>query len=60
MAKKKDKPVAFCTFCLRPYTDFDHLVSASSYGSIGQHVSYRIVGVGLLCSVRIGLTYQTV
>ena len=30
MAKKKDKPVAFCTFCLRPYTDFDHLVSASS------------------------------
>ena len=29
MAKKKDKPVAFCTFCLRPYTDFNHLVSAN-------------------------------
>ena len=29
MAKKKDKPVAFCTFCLRPYTDFSHLVSAN-------------------------------
>ena len=30
MAKKKEKPVAFCTFCLRPYTDFDHLFSESS------------------------------
>ena len=29
MAKKREKPVAFCTFCLRPYTDFNHLVSAN-------------------------------
>ncbi len=29
MSKKKDKTVAFCSFCLRPYTDFNHLVSAS-------------------------------
>ena len=29
MSKKKDKPVAFCSFCLRPYSDFKHLVSAN-------------------------------
>ena len=29
MSKKKDKPVAFCSFCLRPYTDFKHLVTAN-------------------------------
>ena len=29
MSKKKDKPGAFCSFCLRPYSDFKHLVSAN-------------------------------
>ena len=29
MSKKKDKPVAFCSFCLLPYSDFKHLVSAN-------------------------------